>query len=56
VVKNGTVFGKYVLTGNKKGWESELKLDQTKQAKITNWIESHTSLIFQEIEKLGAIR
>jgi hypothetical protein len=55
VIKNGNEFGKYILVGNKKGWESELSLDKTKQVKITNWIEKHTDFILHKIEELGAI-
>jgi hypothetical protein len=51
IAKN-VIRGKYVLVGDKKGWENKCSLDKATKHKITEWIVSNTDFILQKIQEL----
>lgn len=53
IIKNKSVFGKYILVGTKQGWEQKCYLDPAIKRKIDSWVEAHTDFILEKIEPLN---
>lgn len=51
IAKN-SIQGKYILTGDKKGWEKGCSLDAASKKKITEWVVANTGFILQKIKEL----
>lgn len=51
IVKN-SIMGKYILVGNKKGWEKGCSLNAANKRKITDWVVANTVFILKKIKEL----
>lgn len=52
ILKGSHTFGKYILTGNKEGWEKNCSLNIAKKKKITEWVVTNKEFILKKIKEL----
>ena len=51
IIKN-SILGKYILVGNKEGWEKGCSLDTASKRKITEWVVVNKDFILKKIKEL----
>ena len=54
-ISKRTVRGKYILVGDKKGWDRGCDLDNAAKHKITDWIVTNTGYVLQKIQELDNV-